>query len=1027
MSSSIRGDHTRADRRYTGSSTSSEDVHSIPQHHRTSSSRSSRQRDNQDRETTDGDGLNHPHPPEMTRGLSRGKTLGIRKSLPLSEKGQANGFSRFDYEQKYPEDLAGEEASEYARVWLTYLDETEQYDRDKIDGWKDTIDVLMVLAGLFSAVVTTLVVQSSQNLQTDYLQVSAFLLFESVQIQRAIATGVPVQSVPVSPINPTSQFKPSVTDSVVNGLWFTSLALALSTALLAVLTKQWLYQYTSLTFGTPRERCRLRQFRFQGLEIWKVALIIELLPVLIHIALALFLAGLVIFLIPLKLEVAWAIGVITGITYACYILSVLIPIWDPQCPYTIPLTIYLRDSWKSLRYGWHWLMDFGLSYETRGRKVYTIVIGDTAKLFKTLYPAAAPRLYKSCSDIFSNILRHSKKVKSLIKSRLRLRFQFSQTDLYLRSHREHEANVVRQNGSVVDAGAISWLYTVSSNPSVRRITTQAIGGLPYGINEHIWIEDRAVYQYIDEFSDLRDFSAPQVSTLRRLIQSWLHYESDEGDDFIWFPSTRKVRGYEPDFADLCNFLRSDPAGTLVECLQGNMQEVYRPLTVWSFLFRTAEHRSALAVALLTWAPGDNLFTWDDRRVVPVPGKEQLTLSETSIRHPHIFGRWVFNYLCKFFDVTMDKKHSRFIHLEKDYYIRYSLFKTIYHALSRPTLESEFSRWNSFLIKISLFYLVRNFETYVTAQELNLDDFGELCKAFEQDVIWSDAFFNDQAVVPQTRARAFQIYNILRMEHMSEPLHDKTVHCAYHHLVQADTPRWVPASESCQTALLLLSVLTLPKFCKFLCTLQDPELALVLSYAKQGFTPSHSEKFVSVYKIASRNPSSKLYHILYDPAVLEEICKCMSSPECSGYIYRIARLDPLNPNWKYCYRRLLMSIEAALETSMGHGREDIPPFYQAYRKEWFLLYSVCHRLRSILKIDLSGTEFALRELTNIFPEHSPDRINKLNDLLRQREAFSHRLSHVFDAFETRLIKTLYPANCSTDSNEKPEDTPEQDMV
>lgn len=97
----------------------------------------------------------------MIRGPSRGKTLGIKKSLPLSDKGQANGeitrlysvhtiefivgFSRFDYEQKYPEDPSGEEAGEYARVWLTYLDETEQYDRDKIDGWKDTIDVLMVL------------------------------------------------------------------------------------------------------------------------------------------------------------------------------------------------------------------------------------------------------------------------------------------------------------------------------------------------------------------------------------------------------------------------------------------------------------------------------------------------------------------------------------------------------------------------------------------------------------------------------------------------------------------------------------------------------------------------------------------------------------------------------------------------------------------------------------------------------------------------------------------------------------------
>lgn len=826
-------------------------------------------------------------------------------------------------------------------------------------------------------------VQSYQNLQIDYPQVSANLLFELVQLQRAVASGIPVQSVPSSPINPNSQLSFSVTDSVVNGLWFTSLTLALATALLAVLTKQWLYQYSSLTLGTPRERCRLRQFRFQGLEIWKVALIIDLLPVLMHIALALFLAGLVIFLIPLSLEIAWTVGVITGMAYVFYVVSVLLPIWNPQCPYTIPLTIYLRDFWKLLRYSWHSLTNFGLSYESSESKVRTVVIRDIIRLSNPIN-SVLRRLYKSCYSILPNLLRHPKKFKSLIKARFRVHFKFFPTELHLRSHREHERAIVRQNGISIDAGAISWLFTVSSNPSVRRITAQSICGLPYGVSKSLSIEEDSVYQYLEEFSGLQEYSAVHAGILRRLVLSWLHYEERLSDEFLWLPDARKIRRHEPEFAELCTFLRKDPADALIQSLEGDRQEFGRPLTVWSFLFRNAEHRNALAVALLTWAPADNLFIWDDRNVAPVPEKEQLTLSQLSIRHPHIVGKWVFNYLCKYFEVSVDRKRSQFILLGERRYSRYSLFKTIYQALTQPSAESEFSKWNPFLVKISLLYLFRNFETYVTAHEFDLDDFGEFAKAFERDIIWSEAFFDDRFVVAQARVHGFQIYNILRKQHMGEPLPEQSIDRIYVYLVQTDASRWIPPTIARSTALHLLTGPSCPKFCKFLCTLQYPRLALILFHARQGITSSHAEMFVSIYKAANRNPSARLYYILYDPIVLEELCKGLAIADLSGYLLRIARLNPFNPNWRDCYRRLLVSIDEALESSVMHDREDIPPFYQAYRKEWFLLYCLCHHLGRILKVDLSGTEFTLRDLFSIFPQHTADRVNKLNALLHRQE-------------------------------------------
>ncbi|KAK0451129.1 hypothetical protein EV421DRAFT_1213347 [Armillaria borealis] len=59
---------------------------------------------------------------------------------------------------------------------------------------------------------------------------------------------------------PNTMFIASTTSIWVNGLWFTSLALSLTTALVSVLVKQWLHHYMALPSGTPRERSLLRQF-----------------------------------------------------------------------------------------------------------------------------------------------------------------------------------------------------------------------------------------------------------------------------------------------------------------------------------------------------------------------------------------------------------------------------------------------------------------------------------------------------------------------------------------------------------------------------------------------------------------------------------------------------------------------------------------------------------------------------------------------------------------------------------------------
>ncbi|KAK0441012.1 hypothetical protein EV421DRAFT_2057800, partial [Armillaria borealis] len=216
----------------------------------------------------------------------------MHRAQPTARRG--NDPSNYEY--RFPEDPIYAETAPNARVWRTHQVESAIHDANMVEEIRDNVDVLLIFAGLFSAVVTTFVVQTSQSLQADYAQASASLLFELVLVQRAIANGSPVDTIPVSSLNPQTAFVPTATDVWVNELWFTSLFLSLTTTLVAVLVKQWLHHYVVLPSGTPRDRCFVRQYRYLGFQKRRVEVIVGVLPVLMHLALALFFIGLSLFL-----------------------------------------------------------------------------------------------------------------------------------------------------------------------------------------------------------------------------------------------------------------------------------------------------------------------------------------------------------------------------------------------------------------------------------------------------------------------------------------------------------------------------------------------------------------------------------------------------------------------------------------------------------------------------------------------------------------------------------------------------------
>ncbi|KAK0465686.1 hypothetical protein IW261DRAFT_1315486, partial [Armillaria novae-zelandiae] len=229
-----------------------------------------------------------------------------------------------DYKARYPLDPYGQEMSENARIWSIYLDEAADFDANMLAEWRDTIDVLLVFAGLFSAVLTTFVVQTSQSMKPDYNQASAFLFF---QILNATMLNGTQFSIPSSAT--AFNFSPRRSDEWLNSLWFVSLTLSLITALVAVLVKQWLQQYVTIVSDIP--------------------MIIGMLPILLHVSLALFFAGLAVFLFSLGMKVAWLVSIIGAATYMAYIIALILPVVYPYCPFKVPLTLHVYSLYQFIR------------------------------------------------------------------------------------------------------------------------------------------------------------------------------------------------------------------------------------------------------------------------------------------------------------------------------------------------------------------------------------------------------------------------------------------------------------------------------------------------------------------------------------------------------------------------------------------------------------------------------------------------------------------------------------------------------
>ncbi|KAJ7678440.1 hypothetical protein B0H14DRAFT_3683283 [Mycena olivaceomarginata] len=354
-------------------------------------------------------------------GRPGSSSAGLRNPLPSTRFGLKKG-EQFESMQRPPTD--------YRRK---YAEDPPYKELDSEARWT------------ISSVLTTFVAQTSQALSTDNTAVSNSILLELIALQRAVANGTSLESIPSA----DTSFTAALSDVWVNGLWFTSLALSLATALLAVLAKQWLRQYSSFITGSAHERAMIHQFRYACFDKWGVQFIIGFLPVILHLSLGLFMAGLVVFLSALNRTITTVVGCIAGFLFGVYITTNALPILAIGCPYRTPLTPLLYS------------FIYGLGQELCHFCIQVVIFILAIPYILVRHVLQFAGLLSKTRTKLPSILFESYPRKSLL--------QAERSHVHL--HEDQWTN-----------SALSWLTSTTSDPSAKIILVEALGTLKTPLN-----------------------------------------------------------------------------------------------------------------------------------------------------------------------------------------------------------------------------------------------------------------------------------------------------------------------------------------------------------------------------------------------------------------------------------------------------------------------------------------------------------------------------------------------------------------
>ena len=195
-------------------------------------------------------------------------------------------------------------------------------------------------SGLFSIVISIFLTKAIGSLRPN----STELLLGQISLQLGQSTNTAF--LPVTDILSTH---PTDLDVAVNLLWALSLISSLTCALSAILVQQWIQEYSSYSrcHTVPSTRGRIRAYLFDGLSQHRLDKVINAIPLLLHLSLLLFGAGLITWFFSLNGIVAYTALFVYSIVGAVYILLSVAPLIDLSSPFKTPISNLL---WRTLQF-----------------------------------------------------------------------------------------------------------------------------------------------------------------------------------------------------------------------------------------------------------------------------------------------------------------------------------------------------------------------------------------------------------------------------------------------------------------------------------------------------------------------------------------------------------------------------------------------------------------------------------------------------------------------------------------------------
>ncbi|KAH8978315.1 hypothetical protein EDB86DRAFT_3054053 [Lactarius hatsudake] len=179
-------------------------------------------------------------------------------------------------------------------IFSMYTARASKFDDKGMEDCKGATENALIFSGVFSSAVATFISMSYPKLQQDPNVITHSLLAQISQ-QLFNATTSPA----ASPFIQTS-FSPSASVVFVNSVWFLSLVLSLTAAILATFLQQGARRYLQEVQRDhePHVRAHVQEYFSSGARRFRIFRLLEVLPLLLLVSLLLFFAGLVVFYLP---------------------------------------------------------------------------------------------------------------------------------------------------------------------------------------------------------------------------------------------------------------------------------------------------------------------------------------------------------------------------------------------------------------------------------------------------------------------------------------------------------------------------------------------------------------------------------------------------------------------------------------------------------------------------------------------------------------------------------------------------------